>query len=808
MTTTVASGSPVRVRAMRLRERLLAMFGEIFRPLAAVALLAGAVAVQFLHALPPRALTCALAALGMALLMRRSAWRLLGLFAIGAAWTLLRADVALSERLAAGHDGDEFVIVGSVRGLPRVADDATRFELAIDGATHDGAPFELRGRARLTWHDNAPSIEPCSNWRLHVRLKRPRGLIDPGAFDFERYALSEGIVATGYVREDEINATDGSEALCADRLRKRIVDGIAETLGPGPAADVLRALAFGDQHAMDEHEWQVARATGIPHLIAISGLHIALFAGFGVALVRLLWKLAPRLTLRWPAPLIEAVASIVFASAYATIAGLGLPTRRALVMIGVLLAANLLRRARAPQQGLAFAVVALLALDPLCVLSAGFWLSFVGVAWLLFCLGGRRAGAPVPRRPGMAESGRRERRLWWRELVTAQGVASVGLLPLTIWFFGQSSLVGPLANLLAVPWICFLVLPVGVAGALLQPVVPVLGAPLVHLAGAALQALWFLLERMAAWPAALWYFPEPSVPALVLAMAGALWLLSPRGIPARALGLLLFAPLLAPARDELRDGEFEALMLDVGQGLSFVVRTREHTLVYDAGARFPSGFDLGEASVVPALHAIGVDAVDRLIISHGDNDHAGGTAAVLAAFPQAAVASGEPARLTVPSTQCRAGERWTWNGIEFRIVHPHEPLASTANDRCCVVEVRGGDGVLVLTGDVTSAVEGEIASALASDASFIVLQVPHHGSRTSSSAVLVDTLRPQLALVSAGYRNRFHHPNPGVVARYRAAGSEVLDSAEEGFVRVRFGAGAPQVLERGRQDRHPYWREP
>src|SRR5262249_5376135 len=198
----------------------------------------------------------------------------------------------------------------------------TRFDLSVDSAALDGAEFDLHGLVRLSWHDTAPAIEPCSSWRLHARLKRPRGLVDPGAFDFERYALSEGIVATGYVRDDAANAVVGQRLLCADRLRQRIVSGIAQTLGPGPAADVLRALAFGDQQAMDEREWQVARATGIPHLIAISGLHIALFAGFGILLVRLLWKIAPRLTLRWPAPLIEAIASIVFAIAYATIAGL------------------------------------------------------------------------------------------------------------------------------------------------------------------------------------------------------------------------------------------------------------------------------------------------------------------------------------------------------------------------------------------------------------------------------------------------------------------------------------------------------
>src|SRR5580765_7867905 len=618
---------------------------QLFSVATAVALLAGAVAVQALTALPSLWLTLSVAIAGLGLASLHSRWRWLGYVLLGAAWTIWRADLALSARLPAALESGDIVVTGAVLGLPYAQDDATRFDLAVTAAERDGQPVPVSGTLRLHWYASektvVPDIEPCSRWRLHVRLKRPRGLVDPGAFDFERYALAEGITATGYVREDALNAAAGERTFCVERLRRRISLGIADALGPGPQSDVLRALAFGDQQAMDEHEWNVARATGIPHLIAISGLHIALFAGFGVLLVRGFWKLAPRLTLRWPAPLIEAVASITFALGYAAISGLGLPTRRALVMIGMLLAANLVRRARAPVHGLAFAVIALLALDPLCVLSAGFWLSFVGVAWLMFCL-----------------SGRGERRSWWREMISAQGVASLGLLPLTIWFFGQSSLIGPLANLIAVPVVCFVILPFGVAGALLQLVVPVLGTPLLTLAGYVMLGLWHLLEWMAHWPGALWYFPEPSAWAFALALLGSAWMLLPRGMPAHGLGLVLFLPLLVPARHVLADGEFEALMLDVGQGLSVVVRTRDHTLVYDAGARFPSGFDLGEASVVPALHAIGVTHLDRLIVSHVDNDHAGGAAAVLAAFPRATVSGGEPERLRVAATQCLAGEAW------------------------------------------------------------------------------------------------------------------------------------------------------
>jgi competence protein ComEC len=323
-----------------------------------------------------------------------------------------------------------------------------------------------------------------------------------------------------------------------------------------------------------------------------------------------------------------------------------------------------------------------------------------------------------------------------------------------------------------------------------------------------MQGLWWALQKMAAWPGALWYFPEPSAWTLALAMVGAFWLLLPRGAPARALGMLLLLPLLWPARVPLADGEFETYMLDVGQGLAFVVRTREHALVYDAGARFPSGFDLGEATVIPALRALDIGAVDRLIISHGDNDHAGGAAAVVEAFPRTPVESGEPERMMVESTQCLGGESWGWNGVAFRIVHPTQPLASRNNDRCCVLEVRTGDSALVLTGDITSAVEPQVANALAPIAPHLVLQVPHHGSKTSSSPEFLGALRPMLALVSAGYHNRFHHPDAGVAARYAAQNIEMPVTAQTGFVAIHFAANAsPQIVERGRADRHPYWRE-
>ncbi|MEP6483852.1 MAG: DNA internalization-related competence protein ComEC/Rec2 [Rudaea sp.] len=760
------------------------------RPTSACALLAGAVVVQSFSALPSRWIDVIVAVVGIAIWITHRRLRLIAIVLVGIAWTAFRADITLSERLPHDLENEEIVVIGAVHDLPRALDDGTHFEFVVDRAIRDGHDIAFRGLVRIGWYETAPSIQPCERWHLHVKLKRPRGSINPGGFDFERFALERGIVATGSVRESSDNTLIDSSAWCVDRMRARIGETISAALSNGTSAGLLRALAFGDQHAMDEAEWNVARATGIPHLIAISGLHIALFAGFGVGLMRLFWKLAPRLTLRWPAPQMEAIASLVFAVAYAVIAGFGLPTRRALIMIGALLVANLMRRARAPVHGLALAVIILLIADPLCVLSSGFWLSFVGVGWLMFCLQG-------------ADSMRHS----WKQLVRSQGVASLGLLPLGIWFFGQSSLIGPIANLVAVPVICFFVLPVGVVASLTALVFPSIGFPALVAVGKVLDVLWLVLQKLAQMPGALWYFPEPSLCAFALAMIGAFWLLQPRGIPARAIGAILFLPLLWPAKSALVDGAFEAYVLDVGQGLAIVVRTADHTLLYDAGPRYPSGFDMGEVAVVPALHALGIERIDRLIISHGDSDHAGGARAIANAFPGVTTESGEPERLTIPATQCRAGENWTWNGVTFRIVSPTS-LESHGNDRCCVLDVRSGDNELVLTGDITSLIEADVAVSLRPIAAHLILQAPHHGSKTSSSAAFIDALKPTVGIFSAGYLNRFHHPNPDIVARYGEHRIETENTAESGFLRVRFGSDeSPSIVERGRIDGHPYWRE-
>lgn len=759
---------------------------------AAIALLLGVAAVQWLPALPPTTWSILVALLALAACLRWPRMRLPMLVLIGAAWAIWRGTMAFDMRLPRALEGRDFAVIGSVVDLPLARSDGTRFVLRIEQATLDGKPVALYGRVRVAWYDHAPVLMPCSRWQLLIRLRRPRGLLNPGGVDSERSALEQRIAAVGYVRADAANHPLGLPGHCLDGLRARIAQGIAARVADPHDAALLQAFTIGDTRGLSQDDWEVARANGIPHLIAISGFHVGVAAAFGVGLIRLLYLLWPTLALRMPRMPAQAIAALVVAGLYGALAGFGLPTVRTLLMIAVVALAQSQRRSTGGAHALALAMITVLLVDPLAVLAAGFWLSFIGVAFLMACLTARPHGL----------------RGFLRELSAGQLVMTVALLPLTMWFFGEASLVGALSNLIAVPFVSFVIVPCALAGMLLLLLVPPLAAPVLKLAAALAHAQWWLLVQMARWPGAHWYLPEVQPWALLLATLGALWLCAPRGVPLRALGLVLFLPLVWPPQSLPAAGGVQAWVLDVGQGLSVVVRTQHHALVYDAGALYPSGFDLGEAAVLPSLHALGIERLDMLMISHADNDHAGGAPAVAAAYPQAVGYAGEPGRMPMPMRACEAGQSWTWDGVRFRVLWPlsGDPAAKS-NDRSCVLAVDGPGGRLLLTGDISSRIEPQVAASL-EPVRATVLLVPHHGSRYSSDPAFIAAIRPILALVSAGWHNRFGHPHPLVLARYAAARVPLLNTAERGAIEVELApGGAPRVIETWRQRHLRYWRE-
>jgi len=759
---------------------------------AAVALLLGVAAVQWLPALPPLLPWCgAIGVLAVVAGLRWPALRLPALVLAGALWAIWRGTLALDLRLPRPLEGLDFDVVGTVAELPLVRSDGTRFVFDIERATLDGKPLSLPGHVRLNWYDNAPLLPPCSRWQLRVRLRRPRGLLDPGGIDSERSALEQRIAAVGYVRADGANRLVARPQRCLDAVRDRIAQGIAARVSNPHDAALLQAFSIGDTRGLDQDDWEIARANGVPHLIAISGFHVGVAALFGVLWVRLLYLLWPVLALRWPRLPMQAAAALLAAGLYGALAGFGMPTIRTLLMIAVVAIARCSRRTIGGSQTLALALTAMLVADPLAVLAAGFWLSFLGVAFLMLCLSERSRGW----------------RGFLRELSRGQLVMTVALLPLTLWFFGEASLVGALSNLIAVPFVSFVIVPCALVGMVLLLLAPAAAAPVLEMGAWLAHAQWWLFERLASWPGAHWYLPEVQPWALVLATLGALWLFAPRGLPLRALGLLLFLPLEWPPQRPPAEGGFQAWVLDVGQGLSVIVRTRHHALVYDAGARYPSGYDLGEAVVLPSLHALGIDALDVLMISHADNDHAGGALALATAFPAARRYAGEPERMPLPMDACVAGQAWTWDGVRFRIVSPAAGTPDERNDRSCVLAVDGAGGRLLLTGDISSKVEPVVVAALGSVRP-TVLVVPHHGSRYSSDPAFIAALRPRLALVSAGWHNRFGHPHPLVLERYAAAHVPLLNTAARGAIEVDMPPDEPPAVAVTWRQRHlRYWRE-
>ncbi|MGQ0800965.1 MAG: DNA internalization-related competence protein ComEC/Rec2 [Pseudomarimonas sp.] len=758
----------------------------LLSPLSAVLMILGVC----LGLLPPELPSMPLIVAGLTtaglLALRIAASRLIALPVIGLCWVLLHAHWGMQARLPHALEGADLALTIQVIDLPERAERQQRF-VAIVLTPPPGAP-ELAGeQVRLSWfNETAADLKPGERWQVTARMKRPRGTLNPGGFDYERFALEHGIVATGYLRDAPAPLRLHDEA-GVDAIRLRISAQMATVLDQ-PATRFLRGLAVGDLRALSGPDWERLRATGLTHLLAISGLHIGLLAGLGALLARMIYWCWPTLGLRLPRPLGMAMLALPFATAYSALAGFGLPAVRTLLMIACVLLAVLWRRALLPSQGLALAAIAAIIVDPLALLGPSFWLSFLGVAWLILCL---------PR--SVAETG------WARGLLRAQLVMSLGLLPLSVWFFGQVSLAGVVANLLAVPLVTLLVVPLTLVGVALLPW-PTLAGAFLGLAAWLMDGLWWAAGWLQTLPWAQVFMLEPSLWAVLLALLGCVCLLLPRGVPGKWLASLLLLPLLFPMQSRLADGELSLTMIDVGQGLSVLLRTRDHALLYDAGPAFTGGLDLGEAAVVPALHALGVRRLHMMMIGHADNDHAGGAGAVNRAFAPAALVSGEPKQVDAAQT-CAGMQDWVWDAVRFSLLHPPEHFPELGNDSSCVLKVQTVGGSVLLPGDINQIIETRLLRDGSPSVNSTVLVVPHHGSSGSSSLEFVQAVSPRFALIASGHRNRFEHPRADVVERYLAADAAILGTVESGAISIVIRRDGEVAVAHRRISHRRFWHE-
>ncbi|QDH71792.1 DNA internalization-related competence protein ComEC/Rec2 [Lysobacter alkalisoli] len=743
-------------------------------------LLAGITAMLLLPRMPPWPLCAALLAVGFALLWRGR--RVAAAALLGAGLAGLHVVHALSLQLPVALERSDIVVSGRIVDLPEHDPRRTRFafRVARDGGQHDA----LRGRLlRLAWYDDdieaRSALRAGQHWRFTVRVRAPRGLSNPGGFDSEKYALARRIAAHGYVRDPD-QAVRLRPGRGINAWRESMAERI-EAAVESPSSRFVRALALGDTRGLDDDDWALLRADGLTHLVAISGLHVGLVAGFAALLGSAVWWLVPALGRRWPRPIAAAMVGLIAAAVYAAVAGFALPTVRALLMVVTVAMMRVLRRRLSLPDALVTAAMVILLADPLSPLMSGFWLSFAGVAWLVWCL------PDIERSPV-------------RGFLSAQAVATIGLLPLGVVLFGQASLAGPLANLVAVPWWTMVVTPLVLVGTLLEAVHVGAGEWLWRLATFCFDLAWPLFTWLGNGPMAVAWLPESRWFALPLAMLGAFWLLLPRGLPGRPLALLLWLPLLLPARNLPAPGEAELLVIDVGQGTSVLVRTANHSLLYDMGPAVRDGYDAGERAVVPALRALGVRQLDRAVVSHADNDHVGGLEAVVREYPVDSLWA-SPGSGVEAARGCVAGDAWWWDGVGFSFLHPTPYFPYSGNEASCVLRIETAHGSALLTGDIGAVVERIMLKRQPQQVRAEVVLVGHHGSADSSDPAFVEATGARLAVVSSGFGNRFRHPRPEVVERWRAAGAEVPDTARDGALRIRLGPDGPSLEARRRTQR-------
>lgn len=728
-------------------------------------------------------------------------WHLIPWLLLGLMWTHLHAQWRLADRLTPELEGVDLIVVGKIASLPQSRPDGVRFLFHPLSAQWGTTAVQLPRLMRLGWYDVAGTLElvPGAQWQLKVRLKRPHGMHNPGGFDYEGWLFAQGIGATGNVRHSAHNiALSPATPYSLDRIRYGLfqrLDGVLSSAGQH--SGVIPALVLGIRDGISPELWDRFLATGTNHLVAISGLHVGLVAGMVYALGYWGWSRWSWGRHRLPSPQAAAVMALLSALLYAALAGFSLPTQRALIMITVALAAVIIRRPLRPFHQLGVALILVLLWDPWAPLSAGFWLSFGAVGWLLFGLGGR-----YTKRRGQRQTLRR----YTYGLLQVQWVLLWGLLPLMALWFGRVSLVAPLANLIAVPLVGVVVVPLALLGSLLLPLFEPLSRLLLLVADGLMD---WVIDVLAVLETLLAPYEMVVVDGwlLIPALLGSVWLLMPPAWPARWIGVVGMGPLLWLAPTPIEPGQAQVTLLDVGQGLAVVVETRSHTLVFDTGPRFRSGFNTGEAVLLPFLRQRGVQWIDRLIISHADLDHIGGAESLAQRMPIRALSASLPLSIADLTWQpCRAGEGWQWDGVNFLMLHPDVRDASASeNDLSCVLQIDAGGERLLLPGDIESPTESQMVARYGNGLAANYLVAPHHGSKSSSSLVWIERVAPAWVLVPAGYRNRYRFPHPQVVGQINQQGAAMLISYQSGAIGVRLGSGRLLAPSQYRLESRRYW---
>lgn len=661
-----------------------------------------------------------------------------------------------------------------------------RFRARVTGTPDEDCPTFGSHEVRLSWYD-PPGLSRGQRWQADGRLRPSWSYANPAGFDYERWLLGEGLEGTGYVSHARrLGGTVADSIL--DRSRRALKSWV-ENRAPENAA-VLLALMIGDDSQISSSQWQALRDSGTVHLLVVSGLHVGVIGGCLYFLGRGLGRLCPPLLLFGGSRRLAGLLALVGSGAYVLLSGSGVPALRAWLMTAATLVVLASGRTVSPFRVVLVALGCILVLNPLAVHQQGFRLSF-GAVLALVLFFQPRCHPAVPGLGGMTRRG-------WA-LLQVQAVLFIALSPMLASAGASVPLISPVVNALAVPVVTLAVLPLVLLAAALAFWLPDPAWMFLRVADALLGTVMAGIESGGDVPGA-----AMGVSTLEWVGIGASMLLL-GGVPGWRSGLGLVALwwlLVLPDGPAPREGEFRLTALDVGQGTAVLVDTRRHRLIFDAGPAYPSGFDLGSAAVLPSFRLDRRQHLDALVISHDDVDHAGGARAVIRSLAPEAVWRSfalPPGRERAADRRCRSGERWQWDGVTFRFLHPPVGWHGSDNDGSCVLLIETPDARALLAGDISARVERRLHVLPVT-----VLLAPHHGSATSSSAGFVSRTRPEIVFVSTDRRSRYGHPHPDVLARYAGIGARVYVTGREGA--LRFSSSRPEGVRRWRRYRPAYWR--
>ena len=684
-------------------------------------------------------------------------WRVF-FFISGLLWAVIFATQRLSERLPSNLESVEMPVTGVIDNLPDFHQKVVHFDFKVTEAV-----AKLPSKIRLSWYYPDQAIKAGQIWKFTLKLKRPHGSLNPGGFDYERYLFSQAIGATGYIKTSPRPQLLGqvSAWLSIAVWRQTIADAINAQLGANPSLGLIKALTIGDGSGISSAEWDIFRKTGTTHLVVISGSHVGLIAGLAYLLVL---KFCTRFVVLSSSPQsIAACAAMLIGCLYAGLAGFSVPTQRAVVMLIVWMLAIIFQRNTKAFNTLAVALFAVLIYEPTSVLSVGFWLSFLAVSLIVYILANRLVKS-----------------VYWLEMLKINAATSIGLAPLLLIFFQQISLISPVANFIAVPVISFISVPFALIGVLLLAINPVIAQAFFLVADYSLRFLNIVLAYLADFSYATYNAAQPPLWSLLFSIPAVLLLLAPRGVPYRYMGGFLLIPLFLNPPPRPLQGTVKITVLDVGQALAIVVQTHGHSLIFDTGTKYSADSDSGKSVVIPFLHHENITAVDKLMVSHADNDHIGGAVSILNALPVLEVSTSAMSELQAYHPhKCTAGQAWNWDNVQFSVLGPQREYNSD-NNNACVLKITTATATYLLPSDIEAIAEAEITQRYGSELKADILISPHHGSKTSSTTAFLLAVQPKIVLISSGYLNKFKHPHPLVLNRYAQYDIKWFDTAEQG----------------------------